>query len=87
MSVKKRFKKQLENLSNKKYLKESPPIPKLMHIELSNACNHACLFCSNPLMQRKKKIADDKLGVAIDRLRQNADLKLLELENKLRGIR
>ncbi len=61
MSVKKRFKKQLENLSNKKYLKESPPIPKLMHIELSNACNHACLFCSNPLMQRKKKIADDKL--------------------------
>ena len=31
-----------------------------MHIELSNACNHACLFCSNPLMQRKK-IADDKL--------------------------
>jgi len=35
----------------------------------------------------QKQIADDKLGVAIDRLRQNADLKLLELENKLRGIR
>ena len=38
-------------------------------------------------MNVQKQIADDKLGVAIDRLRQNADLKLLELENKLRGIR
>ena len=35
----------------------------------------------------QKQIADDKLDVAIDRLRQNADLKLLELENKLRGIK
>ena len=51
---KKKIQKTTQNLSNKKYLKESPPIPKLMHIELSNACNHACLFCSNPLMQRKK---------------------------------
>jgi hypothetical protein len=39
-------------------------------------------------MQRlglQKQIADDKLSVAIDRLKQNADLKLLELENKIRG--
>ena len=35
----------------------------------------------------QKQIADDKLGVAVDRLKQNADLKLLELQNKLRGIR
>jgi len=35
----------------------------------------------------QKQIADDKLDVAVDRLRQNADLKLLELENKLRGIK
>ena len=34
----------------------------------------------------QKEIADDKLGVALDRLKQNADLKLLELENKIRGI-
>ena len=34
----------------------------------------------------QKQIADDKLGVALDRLKQNADLKLLELENKIRGI-
>tara|TARA_R100001015_G_C4633020_1_gene197380 strand:- start:434 stop:2923 length:2490 start_codon:yes stop_codon:yes gene_type:complete len=34
----------------------------------------------------QKQIADDKLDVAINRLKQNADLKLLELENKIRGI-
>ena len=33
----------------------------------------------------QKNIADDKLGVAIDRLKQNADLKLLELETKTRN--
>ena len=77
MSVKKRFKNQLVNLSNKKYLKESPPIPKLMHIELSNACNHACLFCSNPLMQRKKKIADDKLVYKV--LNEASDIGVKEV--------
>ncbi len=34
----------------------------------------------------QKDIADDKLEVAIDRLKQNADLKLIELENKIRGL-
>ena len=33
----------------------------------------------------QKGIADDKLNVAIDRLKQNADLKLLELETKVRN--
>jgi hypothetical protein len=33
----------------------------------------------------QKDIADDKLDVAIDRLGQQADLKLLELEQKMRG--
>ena len=37
-------------------------------------------------MNVQKEIADDKLGVALDRLKQNADLKLFELENKIRGI-
>ena len=44
---------------------------------------------ANIQMQRvgvQKQIADDKLDVAIDRLKQNADLKLLELENKIRGL-
>jgi len=33
----------------------------------------------------QKNIADDKLNVAMDRLEQNANLKLLELETKIRG--
>ena len=34
----------------------------------------------------QKQIADDKLEVAIDRLKTNTDLKLFELENKIKGI-
>ena len=37
-------------------------------------------------MNVQKQIADDKLGVAVDRLKQNTDFKLLELENKIKGI-
>ena len=33
----------------------------------------------------QKDIADDKLGVAMDRLQQNAELKLLELGAKQRN--
>ena len=33
----------------------------------------------------QKGIADDKLNVAIDRLKQNADLKLLDIQTKLRN--
>ena len=47
-------------------------------------------MAENQIQQQRlnvqKQIADDKLGVALDRLKQNADLKLLELENKIRGI-
>ena len=34
----------------------------------------------------QKQIADDNLEVAIDRLKTNTDLKLFELENKIKGI-
>ena len=37
-------------------------------------------------MNVQKQIADDKLEVAIDRLKTNTDFKLLELENKIKGI-
>ena len=37
-------------------------------------------------MDVQKDIADDKLEVAVNRLKQNADLKLLELENKIKGL-
>jgi len=33
----------------------------------------------------QKDVADDKLDVSIQRLRQQADLKLRELEQKMRG--
>lgn len=32
---------------------ESTEIPKNCLIELTNACNHECIFCHNPTMQRK----------------------------------
>lgn len=31
---------------------ERPPLPRNMLVELSNGCNHACVFCANPLMKR-----------------------------------
>jgi len=34
-------------------LTEFPPFPKNMMVELSNACNHACIFCANPKMTRR----------------------------------
>src|SRR5262245_39894616 len=34
------------------FLSEFPPFPKNMMVELSNACNHACIFCANPKMTR-----------------------------------
>ena len=33
-------------------LSETPPFPKNALIEVSNACNHACVFCSNSTMER-----------------------------------
>ncbi|MBU1568310.1 MAG: radical SAM protein [Proteobacteria bacterium] len=31
-----------------------PPFPKSMLVEVTNACNHACIFCANSKMTRKK---------------------------------
>lgn len=39
--------------SQQDVLRELPPMPKNMMVELSNACNHACLFCTSPNMTRK----------------------------------
>ena len=39
-----------------------PPFPKNIMIELSNACNHKCIFCTNPYMTRGiKRIDNNKL--------------------------
>lgn len=32
---------------------ERPPLPKNMLVEITNGCNHACVFCANTYMQRK----------------------------------
>ena len=46
--------KYLKQRSRSQYNAESnflivdPPFPKNIMIELSNACNHKCVFCTNP---------------------------------------
>ena len=35
-----------------------PPFPKNCLVELSNACNHKCIFCTNPRMERQKGFLD-----------------------------
>lgn len=38
----------------------TPEYPlKGLHIELSNICNHQCLFCANRKMTRKKGFMDE----------------------------
>jgi MoaA/NifB/PqqE/SkfB family radical SAM enzyme len=38
---------------DKSLLKIDPAFPKEIMIELSNACNHKCIFCTSPYMTRK----------------------------------
>jgi pyruvate-formate lyase-activating enzyme len=40
---------------------EDPVMPKNMMVELTNACNHACVFCANPHMTRKPRRIDRAL--------------------------
>lgn len=46
----------------------TPTFPINIMIELSNACNHACVFCSNPKMTRPRRRIDT--GLLQDILRQ-----------------
>lgn len=39
----------------------TPPFPASSLVELSNACNHSCVFCANPRMVRTKKFFDLEL--------------------------
>ncbi len=32
--------------------------PKIALVELTNACNHECIFCTNPIMKRKTETFD-----------------------------
>ena len=40
---------------------ETPSLPRNMMVELSNGCNHACIFCPNPHMRRAKGRIDQDL--------------------------
>ncbi len=40
---------------------ETPPFPRNMLVELSNACNHSCIFCANSYATRKMGRLDSTL--------------------------
>jgi sulfatase maturation enzyme AslB (radical SAM superfamily) len=61
MSIKARAKATYSDVGNKDILSESPPLPRTMMIETTNACNHACLFCPSAVMSRKKRLIDTDL--------------------------
>ena len=62
-----RSKAQYEFNKNNNFYTVDPPFPKTMEIEVTNACNHACVFCTNPHMTRKKRVMDSSLILRIMR--------------------
>ena len=40
---------------------EAAPVPKNALVELTNSCNHSCVFCFNPEMKRKTSHIDIKV--------------------------
>lgn len=40
------------------FLAERPPFPHNMLVELTNSCNHKCVFCNHQNMRRRKKLCD-----------------------------
>lgn len=55
----------------------NPPFPINILIELSNACNHACVFCANPKMTRPHRLIDEPLLMSV--LSQGRGLGVREL--------
>lgn len=49
----------------KDYLVESPPFPKNIMLELTNACNHSCVFCANTKMTRAKSLMESDFITSI----------------------
>ena len=56
---------------------ELPPYPKNMQMELTNFCNHRCVFCGYESMKRPKRKCDKEL--MLDVLRQAYDLGTREV--------
>ena len=60
-----------------------PPIPKSIMVDLTNACNHRCIFCTSRFMTRpKRKIGNDLFNHII---RQARELGITELGLYLTG--
>ena len=58
MEYKSNYFKEREVILKVDLTSELAPFPKNALIELSNACNHFCVFCNNPRMKRKINTLD-----------------------------
>lgn len=68
----------LKTAERKELYSLEPPFPKTNFLmELSNACNHACIFCAHQKMQRKLGKMDQELAFSI--LQQAYDLGTREV--------
>lgn len=57
---KRKYQERISNFHDLEEAKLYPEYPlKGLHIELSNICNHQCLFCANRKMSRKKGFIDE----------------------------
>ena len=59
--IRERVQEQKASRSHMEERQALPPMPKSMLVELTNGCNHACLFCANPHMQRQVGRIDSDL--------------------------
>ncbi len=53
LSIQERRQRQYWDAGPQDFLVDLPPFPRKVMMELSNGCNHACLFCANPHMRRR----------------------------------
>ena len=53
--------RRINQMSTNVPLQLRPPFPQNIMVELSNGCNHKCVFCSNPKMTRSVRKIDRKL--------------------------
>lgn len=57
--------RRIQEESHQLPLQAQPPFPRDIMVELSNVCNHKCIFCANPKMTRKVGRIDKDLLVGI----------------------
>lgn len=58
--VKTWLEKRVAEFDNTAVRSETPPFPRLMQVEVSNYCNHSCVFCAcRSMRRRKQQIAAD----------------------------